>query len=363
MSPPSLHTTLKRVLEARETLSEPEARDVMRQILSGTVADLEIAALLGALAARGERAEEIAGFAQAMRETVTPLPLTEAERSGLIDTCGTGGDASGTFNISTAAALVAAAAGATVAKHGNRAVTSSCGSADVLEALGVPIDLSPEQAAASLRTHRFTFLAAPAFHPAMRAVMPVRRALSVRTIFNLAGPLANPAGARRQIVGVYAKRLVPLVAEALAQLGTDRALVVHGETGEALRPGLDELSISGESHVAEVRGQAVRTSTLRPEDAGLSTAPLGTLAGGNAQLNAAILASIFRGEPGPPRDVVLLNASAVLITAGLADDLRDGVRLASEAIRSGAVTELVASLRSFGASDRTETPAHTTSQP
>ncbi len=360
---PSLHTTLKRVLEARETLSEPEARDVMRQILSGTVADLEIAALLGALAARGERAEEIAGFAQAMRETVTPLPLTDAERSGLIDTCGTGGDASGTFNISTAAALVAAAAGATVAKHGNRAVTSICGSADVLEALGVPIDLSPEQAAASLRTHRFAFLAAAAFHPAVRSVLPVRRAISVRTIFNVTGPLANPAGARRQVMGVYSKSLVPLVAQTLVRLGSDRALVVHGETGDALRPGLDELSISGESHIAEVRGQAVRTSTLRPEDAGLSTAPLSTLAGGNAQTNAAILAGIFRGEPGPPRDVVLLNAAAVLLTAGLADDLREGVRLASEAIRSGAVTQLVASLRSFGASDRTETPAHTTSQP
>ncbi len=349
MSLPSLHTTLKRLLEARETLSQPEARTAMQQILSGTVPDLQIAALLGALAARGERSEEIAGFAEAMRETVTPLPLTDAERSRLIDTCGTGGDASGTFNISTAAALVAAAAGATVAKHGNRAVTSICGSADVLEALGVPIDLSPERAAACLRTHRFAFLAAPSFHPSVRAVVPVRRALSVRTVFNVLGPLANPAGARCQVVGVYARSLVPVVAEALVRLGTDRALVVHGETDEALRPGLDELSISGESLIAEVRAAEVRTFTLRPEDAGLTPAPLSALAGGNAETNAAILESIFGGATGPPLDVVLLNAAAVLLTAGLAEDLAEGVRRALSAISSGAVTELLASLRSFPA--------------
>ena len=326
----------------------------MRQILSGVVPDLQMAALLGALAARGERAEELAGFAQAMRETGTPLPLTEAERSGLIDTCGTGGDASGTFNISTAAALVAAATGATVAKHGNRAVTSSCGSADVLEALGVPIDLSPTSAVASLRTHRFAFLAAPAFHPTVRAVIPVRRALSVRTVFNVLGPLANPAGARRQVVGVYAKSLVPIVAEALVRLGTDRALVVHGETGEALRPGLDELSISGESSVAEVRAGKIHSFALHPEDAGLSRAPLSALAGGDAQINAAILSGIFRGEPGPPRDIVVLNAAAVLLTAGIADDLRDGVRRALSTISSGAVTELLTSLRSFQAAGTPE---------
>ncbi len=342
-------------MEARESFTREEACVLMQQILTGSPADLQIAALLGALAARGETAVEIAGFADAMRAVAIPLPLEDAERAMLVDACGTGGDASGTFNISTAAALVAAAAGATVAKHGNRAVTSQCGSADVLEALGIPVDLSPAAAAEALRRHRFAFLHAPTLHPTMRAVMPVRRALGVRTLFNIIGPLTNPAGASRQVMGVYAPHLVPLVAEAMAMLGTRRAMVVHGDLQSQIaasdRPpggylGLDELSISGPSQVAEVRGSEVVLSTVTPEDAGLERAPLEALLGGDAATNAAILTAIFAGEPGPRRDVVVLNAAAVLVTSDLAADLSSGALLAQRTIDQGKVTALVAALSS-----------------
>jgi anthranilate phosphoribosyltransferase len=333
---------LKQIIEGRATLSREDARAVMHQILSGELSEIQIAALLGALATRGETAAEIAGFVDVMRSAATPLPLTADERELLVDTCGTGGDASGTFNISTAAALVAAAAGASVAKHGNRAVTSLCGSADVLEALGIPIGLSPTQGAKALRQHRFAFLHAPSMHPAMKAVMPIRHALGVRTVFNLLGPLTNPAGASAQVMGVYSPRAVPLVAEAMSLLGTRHAFVVHGqsETGQ----GLDEISISGPTHVAEVHNGVVTLSTITPEDAGLTRAPFEALAGGDASTNARILAAIFAGEPGPHRDIVLLNASAVLVAADLAPDLIVGVALAARTIDTGAVTALVASL-------------------
>lgn len=344
----ALEVQLKRLMEAREPLDRSEARFAMQQILIGNPSDIEVAALLGALAARGETAEEIAGFAEAMRSEALSLPLTMEERGMLVDTCGTGGDSSGTFNISTAAALVAAAAGATVAKHGNRAVTSKCGSADVLEALGVPVDGTPETAAASLRRHRFAFLHAPALHPTMRAVMPVRRALGVRTLFNIVGPLANPAGASRQVMGVFAPHLVPIVAEAMAGLGTRRALVVFGEAATAnLRHaalGIDELSISGPSRVAEVRDRTVTHWTLVPEDLGLTRAPLEDLRGGDAAENATILQAIFSGQRGAGRDVVLLNAAAVLMTAEIVPDLAAGLRRAAEAIDGGAVTELIMAL-------------------
>ncbi len=282
-----------------------------------------------------------------MRAAATPIPLTDSERLTLVDTCGTGADASGTFNISTAAALVAAAAGANsnaeirVAKHGNRAVTSQSGSADVLEALGIPISLSPHEGAASLRKHRFAFFHAPALHPAMKSVMPVRRALGIRTIFHLVGPLSNPAGASAQVMGVYAPHLVPLAAQAMALLNTRHAFVVHGETGQS---GMDEFSISGPSHYAEVHNGIVTTGTLTPEDVGLTRAPIETLQGGNAQTNAKILTAIFAGEPGPRRDIVLLNAAAVLVTADLTPNLATGITLAASTIDSGAVTELVARL-------------------
>jgi anthranilate phosphoribosyltransferase len=342
-----LQPHLKRIIEGRETLSRTDAAELLHTILRGEATDLEIAALLTSLATRGEDPAEIAGFVDTMRAAATPIPLTEAERTLLVDTCGTGADSSGTFNISTAAALVAAAAGATVAKHGNRAVTSQSGSADVLEALGIPIALSPDEGAASLRTHRFAFFHAPSLHPAMKTVMPVRRALGIRTIFHLVGPLSNPAGATAQIVGVYAPHLVPKVANAMALLTTRHAFVVHGETGQSAAngtTGMDEFSISGPSHFAEVRNGTVTLRTLTPEDVGLQRAPIETLQGGNARTNAGILTAIFSGERSPRRDIVLLNAAAVLVTANLAPDLPTGIVLAARTIDSGAVTKLVSAL-------------------
>jgi anthranilate phosphoribosyltransferase len=334
----SIQLELRRIVETRETLSRDEASALMQKILAHEASEVEIAGLLGALAGRGETAAEIAGFAAAMRAAATMLPLSADEQAELVDTCGTGGDASGSFNISTAAALVAAAAGAKVAKHGNRAVTSRCGSADVLEALGVPVTLAPEAAAAALREHGFSFLLAPSHHPAMKAVMPVRRALGVRTVLHVLGPLLNPAGARRQVMGVYQPRLVPLVAEAMTLLGAKHSMVVCGENN------MDELSLSGPSHVAEVRDGSVREYVVMPEEFGLQRAPLSALEGGDAVVNAAILTSIFRGEPGPGRDVVVLNAAAVLVTAGLAKDIREGIAVAAQTIDSGKVTKLVANL-------------------
>lgn len=341
---------LKRVVEDRATLTREESRALMQLILIGEPADLQLAALLSSLATRGESPTEIAGFVDAMRAAATNIPLTADEQSALVDTCGTGADLSGTFNISTAAALVAAAAGATVAKHGNRAVTSQSGSADVLEALGIPVALNPADAAEALRHKHFAFLHAPSLHPAMKAVMPVRRALGIRTIFHLVGPLSNPAGARAQVMGVYAPHLVPVAAEAMRLLGTRHAFVVHGDIGPVAAGGLDELSISGPSQLAEVRGDSIALLRIIPEQVGLTTAPIEALRGGGAAANAEILRFIFAGERGPRRDVVLLNAAAVLITAGLvpASDtlsaLRAGIDVAASAIDSGAVTRLVADL-------------------
>ena len=344
-----IQAELRLVVEERQTLSIGQARALLGRILAGEASDLELASLLGGMGARGETAAELAGFALPMRDAAATLPLTEAERDALVDTCGTGGDGTGTFNISTAAALVAAAAGVKIAKHGNRAVTSKCGSADVLEALGVPIALPPEAAAAALRQHNFCFLLAPAHHPAMKAVLPVRRALGVRTIFNVLGPLLNPAGARRQVMGVYAARLVPIVAEAMVELGVRYAFVVHGDGG------LDELSLSGPSEVAEVNdwgsGARVRTYRIAPEDVGLRRAPLASLRGAaTAEGNAAMLKKVLAldGEPaekGPQRDVVLLNTAAVFVAAGRVAGLSDGVRLAAETIDSGDVGRLLVALR------------------
>jgi anthranilate phosphoribosyltransferase len=361
-----LHVYLKRIVEQRETLTRAEARALLDEILAShtdtatasSAHALQLAALLGAISARGETAPELAGFVDAMRAVAMPVPLDDAERRLLVDTCGTGGDASGTFNISTAAALVAAAAessstpGILVAKHGNRAVTSQCGSADVLEALGIPVALAPDRAAAALRTHHFAFLHAPAMHPAMKAVMPVRRALGVRTVFNVLGPLTNPAGARAQVMGVYAAHLVPIVAEAMRELGVRHAFVVHGAIDATSSRGMDEFSISGPTDLAEVYGDAVTFDHLTPEQVGLATAPIETLRGGDAAANAAILRAIFTGEPGPRRDVVLLNAAAVLITAGAVptnihyrhEAFRAAIALAAQAIDSGAVTALVTRL-------------------
>jgi anthranilate phosphoribosyltransferase len=334
-----IQNELRRILEQRETLSRSEASALMGSILAGQASDIELAALLGALASRGETSAEIAGFASTLRDAANLLPLSNLEQQDLVDTCGTGGDASGTFNISTAAALVAAAAGIRVAKHGNRAVTSICGSADVLEALGIPIHLSPTEAAQALRTHRFAFLLAPSHHPQLKAVMPVRKALGVRSILHILGPLLNPAGARRQVMGVYQSRLVPLVANAMILLDIQRAMVVHGDGG------LDELALSGPSEIAELRNGNVTQYTITPEYFDLQRAPLSALTGGNAAGNSLILKEIFTGKPGAPRDVVVLNAAAVLVVGGLAKTLRDGVTLASTTIDRGAVTHLINALQ------------------
>jgi anthranilate phosphoribosyltransferase len=340
MPHPTFTSLLRAILEDRQTLDRASARHLLEAMLRGEANELQIAALLGALAARGETPAEIAGFVDAMRAVATPsAELTDDERGQLVDTCGTGGDASGSFNISTAAALVAAAAGAKVAKHGNRAVTSRCGSADVLEALGIPIELDRESAAAALRQHGFCFLLAPAHHPQMKTLMPVRKALGVRTVLHILGPLLNPAGAQRQVMGVYQSRLVPLLAEAMTLLGARHAMVVHGDGG------LDEIALSGPTEIAEVRDGVAREYVLTPESMGFERAPLESLTGADAATNAAILTAIFAGEPGPRREVVLLNAAAVLLTAGIAEDMHQGVTLAARAIDSGAVLRLVSNLR------------------
>ncbi len=330
---------LQSVVNGGDALTFEEARSLMESLLGGEFGESEMRDLLSALHERGETAAELAGFSDAMRSAAMHIPLTDAERDRIVDNCGTGGDGYGTFNVSTAVALVAAAAGATVAKHGNRAVTSRCGSADVLHTLGIPVEHTPESAAQALRKHRFAFLLAPRMHPAMKIVAPVRRSLPFRTAFNLLGPMTNPAGARRQVIGVYSPEAVPLVAEALAFSGhMEHALVVHGDGG------LDELSLSGESLVAEVRGNDVRRYTVTPEDAGLRRSQ-DALLGGGAEENASILCGIFAGEKGPRRDIVLLNAAAVLMVAGIAADLTEGAGIAANAIHSGVVTKLIANLK------------------
>ncbi len=348
-SPDLLFHALKRILEARETLPRAEASALLHYIFDQAQSptpqlEFRIAALLGALASRGETTDELAGFVDTLRARSIRIPLSEAERATLVDTCGTGGDLSGTFNISTAAALVAAAAGARVAKHGNRAVTSQSGSADVLEALGIPVNLSPEAAAEALRTHNFAFLLAPPLQPSMKAIMPIRRALGIRTAFNILGPMSNPAGAPAQVMGVYSAHLVPIVANTLAALDTRHAFVVHGDGARG--SGMDEISISGPTQTAEVRGSQVTFRTLTPSDFGLQPAPIETLAGGDTAHNAAILQSIFAGERSPRRDVVVLNAAAVLLTANLAEDFLSAARLAERTIDSNKVTQLVAALSS-----------------
>lgn len=349
-----LKELLKPLAEDGAALTRQQAAAVLREILNGDApgretSEVETAALLAVLATRGEQAPELAGFVETMRSLATPVPLSVQERDELVDTCGTGGGGPGTFNISTGAALVAAAAGAKVAKHGNRAVTSRCGSADVLEALGVPVSLSPELAAECLRATGFMFLLAPLYHPAMRAVGPLRRALGFRTIFNLCGPLTNPAGARSQVIGVLAPSRVLLVGRALVELEARRAFVVHGSDG------IDELTTTAESVVARVEepetggAPTLKAARITPEMAGLPRATLDQLTGGDAHANAAILYDILTGISGPRRDIVLFNAAAALVAAGLAGDLKEGVALGAEAINSGQAAATLARLRQFGA--------------
>jgi anthranilate phosphoribosyltransferase len=307
-------------------LAQAQMHEVFGAVMDGHASDIQKCALLVALRMKGETPEEIAGAALAMRERVTPLDVSD---DGLVDTCGTGGDGRGTFNISTVAALVAAGAGANVAKHGNRAVSSSCGSADVLSALGVQIDLDAAQMAEVLRRAGIAFLFAPKLHPAMAAVASVRNELGMRTIFNVLGPLTNPAFARRQVLGVYNERLVAVVAHVLAALGAIHALVVHS------RDGLDEISVSAATKVCEVRDGEVRTYEITPEHLGVGRHPIAALAGGDARANANIAREVLQGGNGAKHDVVVANAGAALYVSGAAQSIRDGVELAKESITSG----------------------------
>jgi anthranilate phosphoribosyltransferase len=329
-------------------LSRQEADHAMQEILSGRVKDPEIATFLAALRFKGETVDEVVGFATAMRRHAPRIfadghPIAEET---LVDTCGTGGDALGTFNISTATAFVVAGAGVRVAKHGNRSHTSLCGSADVLEHFGMRIDLPPERVARAIEEVGIGFLFAPAMHSATRQAAKVRRELKIRTVFNLLGPLTNPAGASAQVVGVYDAGVTELMAQALGELRVERAFVVHGEDG------LDEISISGETYVSELCDGLVRNYGLVPEDFGLSRAPLTAIRGGDPMRNAEIILRILEGAPcepesSPHRDIVLANASAALVAAGRAADFRDGVRLAAESIDSGAARNKLERLIAF----------------
>jgi anthranilate phosphoribosyltransferase len=338
---------LHQLANHRESLSRVAARDVMGEVLSGNCTDAQIAALLISLRMKGETVEEIVGFAEAIRAAAAPLPIDRAaesiavtgtgrealaedcENDSLVDTSGTGGDASGTFNISTATALVTAGAGVRVAKHGNRSISSKCGSADVVEALGINIQLSPERAAQCLREIGICFLYAPNLHPAMKQVQGVRRELRMRTMFNLLGPLTNPARANGQVVGVYSLELVEKLAEALSMLGLRRALVVHGLDG------LDEITVTGVTRIAEAREGSVRSYEVEPEEFGMKRASLQEIAGGDATENAAIIRAVLGGEKSARRDVVLLNAAAALVASGRADHIAAALSLAAKSIDSG----------------------------
>jgi anthranilate phosphoribosyltransferase len=308
-------------------LGRQRAREVMGEIMGGEATPAQIGGFLVALRAKGETADEIAGCAEAMREHALPV---RAHRDDLVDTAGTGGDGARTLNISTAAAIVAAAAGAAVAKHGNRAVSSASGSADVLEALGFRLELDPEQIARSIDQLGFGFMFAPLHHPAMQHAAPVRRELATRTVFNVLGPLTNPAGARAQIVGVYAPQLVRTVGEVLASLGARRAFVVHGANG------IDELSPAGPNLVCEVVEGAVVERTIDPLELGVPRCDPDELRGGSPEENAAAIRAVFAGTNGGRRDAILLNAAGAIAAAGLAQDLREGLESAREAVDSGA---------------------------
>jgi anthranilate phosphoribosyltransferase len=352
---------LNRISSQGQSLSRTEAREVMAEVLVGNCSDAQIAALLVALRMKGETVEEIVGFAEAIRAAATPLPVSGKRASGmqadaldisgtgrdalldsaLVDTSGTGGDAAGTFNISTATAFVAAGAGVRVAKHGNRSISSKCGSADVIEALGINIQLSPERAAQCLRDVGICFLYAPDLHPAMKQVQKVRRELRLRTMFNLLGPLTNPAQASGQVVGVYALEMVEKLAEALSMLGLHRALVVHGLDG------LDEITITGPTRVAEARDGTVRTYEVDPEEFGMQRATLEDITGGDAAENAATVRKVLEGEKSPRRDVVLLNAAAALVASGRVDHLREGIPVAERSIDFGAAAAKLHALVNF----------------
>lgn len=327
------HLLIEKV-EAGSVLSRVEAEALMEELLSGRVDSSEIVRMLLALNLRPVSVEELSGFAHVIRRHASPVfAAGEPRPTGMVDTCGTGGDQSGTFNISTAAAIVASAAGARVAKHGNRAVSSRSGSADVLEALGVNIDLPILASGRAVRELGLGFLFAPAAHAAARHAGPARKQIGKRTVFNLLGPLTNPAGAEAQVLGVFSAEVLDTVAGTLAELGTKHAFVIHGAGG------LDEISLAGETHIAEVRGGRVRRFTVTPEEFGVSRAPIAALSGGTPQENAQLIRALFQGGTGPRLDIVIVNAAAALLVTGLAEDFRAAAGLARRAVASGLAHE------------------------
>ena len=350
---------IQRVVEGQH-LDRLEAEAVMEEIMSGKATDAQIAAFLTALRMKCETVEELIGFARVMRAKASPVRPRSAveaafsgtEREMLVDTCGTGGDAAGTFNISTATAFVVAGAGVRVAKHGNRSVSSLCGSADVVEALGIRIDLAPEDVARCIDEAGIGFLYAPLLHSAMRHVMLARREMKIRTVFNLLGPLCNPAGANAQVLGVYSEKVSDMMAQVLCALGCRRALVVHGLDG------LDEITVSGETKICEVRDGEVKSYYVVPEDFGLTRAPIGQIQGGDAARNAEIIREVLSGHESTRREVVLLNAAAGLVAGGKARHLREGIEMARNSISSGAAAaklkQLILISRSLDAMRRSQ---------
>ncbi|HUU62697.1 MAG TPA: anthranilate phosphoribosyltransferase [Dehalococcoidia bacterium] len=317
------------ILVSGNSLTMEQAADVMKEIMDGEATPAQFGSFVTALRLKGETVEEIAGMARVMREKSVPVSVS----GPLVDTCGTGGDASKTFNISTTAAFVVAGAGLKVAKHGNRGMSSGCGSADVLDALGVKIELGAPEVEKCLEDIGIGFMFAPVFHPAMKYAAPSRREIGIRTVFNILGPMTNPAGAQSQLLGVFEESLVMKMAQVLCILGCQHALVVHGEDG------LDEITLGGKTTVCELKGEEISRYYIDPEDFGFPRTGLSSLRGGPPQENADILRRVLRGEKGPYRDIVLVNAAATLVAGDLAKDLEKGVRLASEAIDSGRAME------------------------
>jgi anthranilate phosphoribosyltransferase len=325
----TIQDAVAKLIEGQD-LSRDETVAVMNQIMSGEATDAQIGGFLVSLRLKGETVDEVSGAAEVMRQKATPITT---KHKVVVDTCGTGGDGSGTFNISTAAAFVAAGAGLCVAKHGNRAASSQCGSADVLKALGVNIEVGPEVVSRCLDKVGIGFLFAVALHGAMKYAIGPRRELGIRTVFNMLGPLTNPAGAKRQVIGVYSPALTEQMAQVLGNLGTERAFVVHGLDG------LDEITLAGPTRVSELRDGNVSTSEVTPEALGVDQAPAEALKGGDPETNAGIVREVLSGTAGPRLDVVLLNAGAAIAAGGLSEDIAGGVKVAREAVASGKAME------------------------
>jgi len=331
----SIKKAIQKVAE-QEHLSVAEARSAAEEIMSGTACDAEIAGLLMGLKLKGETAEEVEGFARVMREKSTKVVC---RKNTLVDTCGTGGDGLNTFNVSTVAGIVAAGAGCRVAKHGNRSVSSSCGSADILQSLGVNIDISPETMAESIDQANFGFLFAPRLHSAMKYAMNTRKALGVRTIFNMLGPVTNPAGVKRQLIGVYSDDIAFVIAETLKKLGSEHVVIVHS------RDGLDEISVSSLTNVVELKDGEIFSREIKPSDFGFSDASLNDLKGEGPEKNAEIALSILNGEKGARRDFVLINAGAVIYVSGHAESVREGILMAEDSIDSGKAIKVLNDLK------------------